>query len=247
MRFEHLLDSRRRHATFEPRHDAALPHEHERRHRRDAEPCGDVGALVDVDLLHGEMLALLARDVREQALHPARGPGTVRGEEDEQRLVAGHRRCNAKVGSRGTYTPGPMGAWYWIGVAAGLGAAAGVLLAGVARATIVAVALGAAAGAGLGVLIDVWQPGGWGDIAAGVAGGALGGFGAAVIVVGALRRGGTRAGTALLVAGAAVLAGGLAWAPALGYVEALVLPLLALRARRRRPDTYAGLRTLARD
>jgi hypothetical protein len=145
------------------------------------------------------------------------------------------------------YTPGSMGAWYWIGVAAGLGAAAGVLLAGVARATIVTVVVGAAAGAGLGVLIDVWQPGGWGDIAAGVAGGALGGFGAAVIVVGALRRGGTRAGTALLVAGAAILAGGLAWAPALGYVEALVLPLLALRARRRRPDTYAGLRTLARD
>jgi len=145
------------------------------------------------------------------------------------------------------YTPGPMGGWYWIGVAAGLAAAAGVLLAGVTRPTIVTVVLGAAAGAGLGVAIDAWQPGGWGDIAAGVAGGMLGGFGAAVIVVGALRRGGTRAGTALLVAGAAVLVGGLAWAPALGYVEALVLPLLALRARRRRPDTYAGLRTLARD
>ena len=140
-----------------------------------------------------------------------------------------------------------MGAWYWIGVAAGLGAAAGVLLAGVARATIVTVLLGAAAGAGIGVLIDVWQPGAWADIGAGVGGGTLGGFGAAVIVRGALRRGATRAGTALLVAGAAVLAGGLAWAPALGYVEALVLPLLALRMRRRRPDTYAGLRTLARD
>jgi hypothetical protein len=140
-----------------------------------------------------------------------------------------------------------MGAWYWIGVAAGLGAAAGVLLAGVARATLVAVALGAVAGAGLGVGIDAWQPGSWGDVAAGVAGGALGGFGAAVIVAGALRRGGTRGGTAVLVAGAAILAAGLAWAPALGYVEAVALPLFALRVRRRRPETYAGLRTLARD
>ena len=140
-----------------------------------------------------------------------------------------------------------MGGWYWIGVAAGLGTAAGVLLAGVARALVVAIVLGAAAGAGLGVAVDVWQPGSWGDVVAGFVGGALGGFGAAVIVGGALRRGGTRAGTAVLVAGAAILVGGLAWAPALGYVEAVALPLLALRARRRRPDTYAGLRTLARD
>jgi hypothetical protein len=140
-----------------------------------------------------------------------------------------------------------MGAWYWIGVAAGLGAAAGVLLASVARATVVAIVLGAAAGAGLGFAIDAWQPGSWGDVLAGLAGGALGGFGAAVIVVGALRRGGTRVGTAVLVAGAAILVGGLAWTPAVGYVEAIALPLLALRMRRRRPDTYAGLRTLARD
>jgi hypothetical protein len=117
----------------------------------------------------------------------------------------------------------------------------------VARATVVAIVLGAAAGAGLGVALDAWQPGSWGDVAAGLVGGALGGFGAAVIVRGALRRGGTRAGTAVLVAGAAILVGGLAWAPAAGYVEAVALPLLALRARRRRPDTYAGLRTLARD
>jgi len=32
----------------------------------------------------------------------------------------------------------------------------------------------------------------------------------------------------------------------LGYVEALVLPVLAARIRRRRPERYAGLRTLAR-
>jgi hypothetical protein len=141
----------------------------------------------------------------------------------------------------------PMGAWYWIGVAAGLGAAAGVLLSGASRSIPVAAAVGAAAGAGLGVVVDLWQPGGWGDVAAGAVGGAVGGLAAAIIVVGALRRGGTRGATAFLVAGAAAVAAVLAWAPAVGYLEALVLLVLAVRFRRRRPDRHAGLRTLARD
>jgi hypothetical protein len=140
-----------------------------------------------------------------------------------------------------------MGAWYWIGVAAGLGAAGGVLLAGVMRTAIVVVIAAAAAGAALGYGIDAWQPGSWGDIAAGAAGGLAGAFGAAQIVRGALRRGGTAAGTALLVAGAAALIAGIAWIPALGYLEALALPVLAVRLRRRQPERYAGLRTLARD
>ncbi len=141
-----------------------------------------------------------------------------------------------------------MGAWYWIGVAAGLGAAAGVLLAGALRVAVIAVVLvAAAAGAGIGVAVDAWQPGSWGDIAAGAAGGLAGAFGAAQIVRGALRRGGTAGGTALIVAGAAVLTAGIAWIPALGYLEALALPALAVRLRRRQPERYAGLRTLARD
>jgi hypothetical protein len=141
-----------------------------------------------------------------------------------------------------------MGAWYWIGVAAGLGAAAGVLLAGALRVALVLVAvLAAAAGAGLGVAVDAWQPGSWGDIAAGAAGGFAGAFGAAQIVRGALRRGGTAVGTAVIVAGAALLVAGLAWVPVLGYLEALALPVLAARLRRRQPERYAGLRTLARD
>jgi hypothetical protein len=141
-----------------------------------------------------------------------------------------------------------MGAWYWIGVAAGLGAAGGVLLAGALRVAVIAIVLvGAAAGAGLGVAVDAWQPGSWGDIAAAAAGGLAGAFGAAQIVRGALRRGGTAGGTALIVAGAAVLTAGIAWIPALGYLEALALPALAVRLRRRQPERYAGLRTLARD
>jgi hypothetical protein len=140
-----------------------------------------------------------------------------------------------------------MGGWYWIGVAAGLGAALGVGIAGGVRRLVLTVALAAAAGAGVGVAIDAWQPGGIGDIVGALFGGALGALGATQIVQGALRRGGTRGGTAAIVAGAAVAAAGLAWVPVVGYLEALALPALAARLRRRSPERYAGLRTLARD
>ena len=144
-----------------------------------------------------------------------------------------------------------MGGWYWIGVCIGLGAAAGVLLSGVAggtRATLaLAGVLALAAGAGLGLAVESWQPGGWGDVAAGLLGGLAGALGAAQVVRGALRRGGTRGGTATLVAGAALVVAALAWVPVVGYLEALAIPLLAARIRRRAPERYAGLRTLARD
>ena len=144
-----------------------------------------------------------------------------------------------------------MGGWYWIGVCVGLGAAAGVLLAGfagAARAALpVAGLLAAVVGAGIGYGLEGWQPGGWGDIVGGVVGGLVGALGAVQVVRGALRRGGTRGGTALLVAGAAIATAALAWAPVVGYVEALALPWLAARIRKRAPERYAGLRSLARD
>ncbi len=140
-----------------------------------------------------------------------------------------------------------MGSWYWIGVCVGLGAAGGVLVAGfAARAIVVSAAVGAAIGLGLGFAIDSWQPGGVGDWIGGIVGGLLGALGAAVIVRGALRRGGTAGGTAALVAGAALVVAGLAFVPVLGYLEALALPALAGRLRRRSPERYAGLRTLAK-
>jgi hypothetical protein len=140
-----------------------------------------------------------------------------------------------------------MGAWYWIGVSAGLGAAVGVLVAGVtARAAAVAAVAAAVAGLGVGYAIDAWQPGGWGDVVAGAAGGLLAALGAAVIVTGALRRGGTRGGTAILVGVAALVAAALTFAPVVGYIEALALPAFAARLRRRQPERYAGLRTLAK-
>lgn len=144
-----------------------------------------------------------------------------------------------------------MGSWYWIGVSAGLGAGIGVLVAGAvgaARSVLLASAAAAAlAGAALGFGIDEWQPGGWADVVAGAAGGLLGLLGAAQVVGGALRRGGTRGGTATLVGGAALVIAGAAFIPAVGYLEAVALPALATRLRRTRPERYAGLRTLARD
>jgi hypothetical protein len=139
-----------------------------------------------------------------------------------------------------------MGDWYWIGVTAGLGVAIGVVLvalfAGIRSA--VGVALIAAVGAGILVGLALGE---WDEAAGGIVGGALGTVGAAQVVTGALRRGGTRFGTAALVVAAAALLAALAWVPAAGYAEAALVPALAARLRRRAPERYAGLRSLARD
>lgn len=135
---------------------------------------------------------------------------------------------------------------YWIGVALGLGVAAGVLLAGLlaaGRAGVALAILGAAAvGAGVGFLI-----GGGEEAIAGGLGGAVGAAGTAGLVRGALRRGGVRGATAALIGIAALVCALLAFIPFLGYVEAIVVPALGARVRRREGDRYAGLRILARD
>jgi hypothetical protein len=46
---------------------------------------------------------------------------------------------------------------------------------------------------------------------------------------------------------AALVVAALAFVPLVGYLETLALPLLAARMRRRQPERYAGLRSLARD
>jgi len=144
-----------------------------------------------------------------------------------------------------------MGSWYWIGVSAGLGAAVGVLLSGFGTggrgARLAVILLAGAAGAGIGFAIGSWQPGGWGDRAAGIAGGVAGALGATQTVSGAIRRGGTRVGTGALVAIAAIVVAAVAWIPGAGYVVALLLLALVPLLRRSRPERYAGLRTLARD
>jgi hypothetical protein len=139
-----------------------------------------------------------------------------------------------------------MGSWYWIGVCAGLGVAVGVLLAGLFAGTRIALtaALVAAAGAGVAIGFALGQ---WDEAIGGGAGGALGAVGAAQLVMGTLRRGGARFGTAVFVGLAALLLAGLAWIPIVGYLEAAVLPAFAARLRGRAPERYAGLRSLARD
>jgi hypothetical protein len=138
-----------------------------------------------------------------------------------------------------------MGAWYSIGVFAGLGVALGIAAAGALggrRYALAAPFLAGAVGVALGiVLADAEQA-----AAAGV-GGVLGGAGALELVRGALSRGGTRLGTALLVLLGAVVVAALAFVPLLGYVEAVAVPALGMRLRKRTGRRYAGLRSLARD
>ena len=139
-----------------------------------------------------------------------------------------------------------MGDWYTIGVALGLGLAIGVLFAGVLSATplgrIAAVILAGVAGGVVGLLIDDWT-----EVVAGAAGGVVGALVGIVVVSGALRRGGTRGGLALIVALVALVLAGLAFVPVLGYVTTVALPALAMRLRRSQGERYAGLRSLAKD
>jgi hypothetical protein len=139
-----------------------------------------------------------------------------------------------------------VGNWYSIGVFVGFGVALGLAAAsflagrraGVPAAFVLAVAVAGA----LGLLLADWE-----EAIGGAAGGAVGAAGAGELVVGALRRGGTRSATAALLSIGAVVLAALALIPAVGYVEALALPVLGARLRRRAGGRYAGLRILARD
>jgi hypothetical protein len=139
-----------------------------------------------------------------------------------------------------------MGSWYWIGVCAGLGVAVGVLFAGLFAGTRIALTaalvLAAAAGVAIGFAVGQWD-----EAIGGGAGGTLGAIGAAQLVMGTLRRGGARFGTAVFVGLAALLLAALAWIPVVGYLEAALVPAFAARLRGRAPERYAGLRSLARD
>jgi hypothetical protein len=139
-----------------------------------------------------------------------------------------------------------MGDWYTIGLALGIGTALGVLFAGLLSATplgrVAAVVLAGAAGAVVGIVVEDWT-----ELLAGAVGGVVGAAAAVIVVSGALRRGGTRGGLALIVAAVAAGLAGLAFVPGAGYLVAVALPLLAVRLRRTQADRYAGLRSLARD
>ena len=138
-----------------------------------------------------------------------------------------------------------MGDWYSVGVFAGLGVALGIAVAGLIgdrRAAVAGPVLAAILGAAAGLVLADPE-----EAVAGAVGGLLGGLGSIGLVRGALGRGGTRSATAAFVLLGAMVVAALAFVPVLGYVEALALPVLGLRLRRRAGKRYAGLRTLAGD
>ena len=138
-----------------------------------------------------------------------------------------------------------MGDWYEIGVTVGIGLAAGIAFAGVLaglRFGLATTLLGAlVVGIAAGLLVN-----GWLGLSGGVVGAVIGSISAAAIVRGANRRGATLGGTAFLLIGAAVVVALLALIPVVGYIEALVLPVVAARRARSGPEKYAGLRSLAK-
>ena len=133
-----------------------------------------------------------------------------------------------------------MGDWYSIGILVGLGTSIGVAtVAALARALPALVVAGAIAAVDRLPRLRQWD-----EAVGGLVGAACGTLGVGPIVTGALRRGGTRGGTAVLLGLVALVGAALAFVPVLGYLEALAVPLLGARLRRRSPDRHAGLRVL---
>jgi hypothetical protein len=135
-----------------------------------------------------------------------------------------------------------VGDWYSIGILVGLGAAIGIAATGAFRRALAGLVVSVAVSVVIGFAFGQWD-----EAAGGFVGALCGSLGIEPVLSGALRRGGTRGGTATLLALASLVGAALAFVPVVGYLEAAAVPALGLRLRRRSPDTHAGLRTLARD
>jgi hypothetical protein len=135
-----------------------------------------------------------------------------------------------------------VGDWYTIGILVGLGASIGLAATGALRRALAGLVVAAAAAVAIGFVFGQWD-----EAAGGAVGAICGALGSAPLVRGTLRRGGTRGGTALLLALAGLVGAALAFVPVLGYLEAIAVPALGARLRSRAPDRHAGLRSLARD
>jgi hypothetical protein len=136
----------------------------------------------------------------------------------------------------------PVGDWYTIGILAGLGTSLGVVATAVFRRALIGLVVGAAIAAAIGFAFGHWQ-----QAVGGLVGAACGALGSGPLVAGALRRGGTRGGTSILLGLVALVGAALAFIPVVGYLEAAAVPILGARVRRSSPDKHAGLRSLARD
>jgi large-conductance mechanosensitive channel len=135
-----------------------------------------------------------------------------------------------------------MGDWYSIGILVGLGAAIGIASTAALRRALAGLVVAVAVSVIIGFAFGQWD-----EAAGGFVGALCGSLGIEPVVAGTLRRGGTRGGTATLLALGALVGAALAFVPVVGYLEAVAVPALGLRLRRRAPETHAGLRTLARD
>jgi hypothetical protein len=135
-----------------------------------------------------------------------------------------------------------VGDWYTIGILVGLGASIGVAATGALRRALAGLVVAVVVAVAIGLVFGQWD-----EAVGGAAGAVCGALGSAPLVRGALRRGGTPGGTALLLALAALVGAALAFVPVVGYLEAVAVPALGARLRSRAPDRHAGLRSLARD
>ena len=104
-----------------------------------------------------------------------------------------------------------VGDWYTIGILVGLGAAIGVACTGVLRRALLGFVVAAAVSIVIGFAFGQWD-----EAVGGLAGSACGSFGSAPLVSGTLRRGGTRGGTAVLLALASLVGAALAFVPEIG-------------------------------
>ena len=84
MGLDHRLDSWSARAPVDSRDRALVLHEDERRNVGDSKSTNEFGAGVGVDAGDAKPVALCARQMREEALHPARGTGAPIREEDQQ-------------------------------------------------------------------------------------------------------------------------------------------------------------------
>jgi hypothetical protein len=135
-----------------------------------------------------------------------------------------------------------VGDWYTVGILAGLGASIGVAATGALRRAVAGLVTAVVVSVVIGFAFGQWD-----EAVGGAAGAACGALGCVPLVTGTLRRGGTRGGTATLLALASLVGAALAFVPAVGYLEAVAVPVLGARLRRRAPERHAGLRSLAKD
>jgi hypothetical protein len=135
-----------------------------------------------------------------------------------------------------------MGDWYTVGILVGIGSALGLAAVAFVRSLLPGAAIALVAAILVGIAFGQWD-----EAVGGAVGSLCGAFGSAPLVGGALRRGGTRGGTAVLLGLAALAGAALAFVPVLGYLEAVAVPALGVRLRRRAPERHAGLRSLAKD